>query len=358
MYWINFRKFRQLLRDINLNFLGMKTTIFKLIAAGFVLLFLISCNSNEKVVVGISIGPNHERWYKDRDLLSERLKFLDAEVFVLEAENDELTQAEQVAELLEKNIDVLIIVPVNSETCGDIINEAKARNSALKVIAYDRIIKNCNLDFYTSFDNIKVGELQADYLTRIKPLGSYALLGGSPSDNNSQLLKLGQMTILQPLITRGDIEIVLDTYVEGWSSQNAYEIVDSYLLKNTKLDAIVASSDEIANGAYEALKKHDLCKVVLLSGQDAQADACRRIIDGDQTMTIYKYIESLAYSTANIAVLMAQNKAIPNSFVTINNGKFMVPSLLLPSMIQVHKGNIRMTVIADGYLDEKEVFGE
>lgn len=336
----------------------MKTSLIKLLFSGLIFALLISCGKKEVITIGFSIGPNHERWEKDRDFLTERLEFSGAKVLVREADNDEETQAKQIEELLNHNLDVLIVTPVNSETCGELITNAKAKHVGLKVIAYDRIIKNCDLDLYISFDNIKVGELQADYLTRIKPEGKYAIMGGSPNDNNSQLLKLGQMNILQPLITRGDLTVVLDSFVEDWDADKAYNIISNYLNTTKELDAVIASSDEIAKGVSEALLEHDMCKLVLLSGQDAQADACKRIVEGKQTMTVYKYIESLAHSTAIAAMQLARDENIPNSFVTINNGNTMVPALLLPSMIQVHKGNIRMTVIADGYLDSKEVFGE
>ena len=342
----------------------MKANFLKFFVSLLILVFIVGCTSeNKKVKVGISVGPNitrgdaHERWLKDRDFLVQKLENYGAKVVVKEAENNESTQAKQVDELVRRDgVDVLIIIPVNSETAGLMVDNAKRTKAGLKVIAYDRLIKNCMLDFYLSFDNIKVGELEADYLTRIKPKGKYAILGGSQTDNNSILLKLGQMNVLQPLITKGDIEIVLDRNVEGWNSNIAYKIIDDYLSENKDLDAIVASSDELSRGAAIALEKHGLATKVLLSGQDAQLDACKRILEGKQTMTVYKFIESLAQSTANIAMQLAKNETIPNSFTTVNNGKKMVPSILLPSMISVTKENIRMTVIADGYLDEKQLF--
>ncbi|MCK4817203.1 substrate-binding domain-containing protein, partial [bacterium] len=123
------------------------------------------------------------------------------------------------------------------------------------------------------------------------------------------------------------------------------------------LDAIVASSDMLSGGAARALAEHGLEKDILLSGQDAQMDACRRIVQGTQTMTVYKVIESLASSTAKIAISLAQDETIPNTLTTVNNGSKMVPAILISSIIPVGKENIRMTVIADGFLDEKEVFG-
>ncbi len=227
----------------------------------------------------------------------------------------------------------------------------------IKVIAYDRIIKNCNLDCYLSFDNIRIGEIQAEYLTKIKPKGKYAILGGAPEDNNTNQLRIGQMNILQPLIVKGDIQIVFDMNIEGWNEDKAYEAVKQYLEEGKKLDAIVSSSDKLSRGAARALAEYGLGKDVLLSGQDAETDACRRIVEGTQTMTVYKVIESLASSTAQIAVLLARDQAIPNTLTTMNNGTKMVPSILLPSIIPVGEENIRMTVIADGFLDENQVFG-
>ena len=279
----------------------------------------------------------------------------DAKVIVKEANNIESTQKEQFLELVKEKVDVIIMIAINGESAGALVQVAK--QNGVKVIAYDRLIKNCDLDYYVSFDNIKVGEMQADYLTRIKPTGNYAILGGSLKDQNSTFLRLGQMNILQPLITRNDIKLVFDENIDNWDPEIAYRVVNNYLNQSKDLDAIVASSDRIAEGVCKALKEHDLCGTILVSGQDAETEACKRIVDGRQTMTVYKYIESLANATTNIALSLADNGDLPYSQTTINNGKIMVPSIQLPNMIQVNKENIRMTVIADGYLDEKVVFG-
>jgi len=302
------------------------------------------------------MGPSHERWSKDIMYLSQQLELKGAEVLVREAMGSETEQAKQAQDMIDEgNLDALIIVPVNSESAGIIVDYAKVRG--IPVIAYDRIIKNCNLDCYLSFDNIRIGEIQAEYLTKIKPKGNYAILGGAPEDNNTNQLRIGQMNILQPLIVKGDIQIVLDKNIEGWSEVNAYEVIKDYLDQTDRLDAIVSSSDELSRGAARALAENGLGKDVLLSGQDAQTDACRRIVEGTQTMTVYKLIESLASSTAQIAVLLAHGQSIPNTLTTINNGSKMVPSILLPSIVPVGEENIRITVIADGFLDENEVFG-
>jgi len=334
----------------------MRNNIVNFLSICLIGILLGGCSSTDQLKVGISMGPIHERWIKDSDYLKQYLVAKGAEVSIMNAEGNEIQQAKQAKELIENGIDVLIIVPVNSETAGKIVDYAKSRG--VKVIAYDRIVKDCELDYYISFDNVRVGEIQADYLTRIKPSGKYAVLGGDPNDNNSVLLRLGQMNVLQPLITKGDIQVVLDRNVDNWDRELAYQIINDFLGEGNKLDAIIASNDALAGGAHKALIEHDLVAKVIISGQDAETEACTRIVQGKQTMTVYKVVESLAYSTANIAITLANEELLPNSQTTVFNGKMMVPAVLLSTMIPVDKENIRMTVIADGYLDEKEVFNQ
>lgn len=332
----------------------MNNLVYKLLSLIFIFILSFSCKPKDQVKIGISLGPMHERWEKDRDYLVEYLDLKGAKIIVKEANNDEATQKEQFLDLVKEKVDVIIMIAINGESAGALVQVAK--KNGVKVIAYDRLIKNCDLDYYVSFDNIKVGEMQADYLTRIKPNGNYAILGGSPKDQNSTFLRLGQMNILQPLIFRNDINIVLDRNVDDWSPETAYQIVNEFLKESKDLDVIVSSSDRISEGVCKALKEHDLCGTILVSGQDAETAACKRIVQGRQTMTVYKYIESLANATTNIALNLAENGSLPYSQTTINNGKIMVPSIQLSNMIQVNKENMRMTVIADGYLDEKVVF--
>jgi D-xylose transport system substrate-binding protein len=333
----------------------MKTNIVNLFTALAIGILLVGCTKTDDIIIGISMGPTHERWTKDISYLTQHLEAQNAKVIVKEAQGSQVEQARQAKEMIEKEkLDVLIIVPVNSDAAGKLVDYAKSRD--IDVIAYDRIIKNCDLDCYLSFDNVRIGEMQAEYLTKIKPKGAYALLGGDPGDNNSLLLRIGQMNILQPLIIRGDIRIVVDENVEKWDDGIAYRIMKDYLAENEPPDAIIASSDGLSRGASKALQELGIDQDVLLSGQDAETDACRRIVNGQQTMTVYKVIESLAASAANMAILLATDEPIPNTLTTVNNGTKMVPAVLVSSIIPVGEENIRMTVIADGFIDEKKVF--
>jgi D-xylose transport system substrate-binding protein len=334
----------------------MKSIMHVLTAILVVILLAAGCSRKPEITIGFSVGPSHERWEKDIDYFSARIINSGATLYVSEAENSHAKQMEQVRDLLKKKIDVLVIVPVDSRRASEIVR--LAHDNDVRVIAYDRIINNSDLDFYISFDNMKVGEMQAEYLTRIKPQGRYAILGGDAGDNNSILLRLGQMNVLQPFVESRNISVVIDEYIRDWSGAEAFRLIDTYLEANPGgLDAIVASNDHIAEGAFNALLKHNMARKVLLSGQDAEAQACIRIAQGNQTMTVYKYIETLATVSASAALALAKGEPVMNTQLSVNNGKVMVPSILLSSMVSVHPENIRMTVIADGYMNESMVFG-
>ncbi len=339
-----------------LNISAMRSIIYKSVTLLVVLLCLTACSSRRKVSVGISMGPVHERWEKDQSFLTQHLETRGAKVTVLRANGNEKDQIRQANKIIEDNVDVMILIPVNSNTAGTLVDYAK--NKGVSVLAYDRIVNNCKLDFYVSFDNVRVGEMQAEFLTSIKPEGNYAILSGDPDDNNSVLIRLGQMNILQPLIIKNDIKIVLDKNVEDWDTDNAYRILTDFLNEHDPPDAVLAANDAIAKGVAQAIEEKGLTGKVLVSGQDAEPNACRRIVNGKQTMTVYKVIESLAATAANIAINLAEGKSVYNTQTTVNNGQKMVPAILLTSMIPVSSENIRMTVIADGYLDEEEVFGD
>ncbi len=274
----------------------MKSFIHYLFIILFASVSFFGCTKEEKPTVGVSLGPMHERWEKDKRFLQQKLEEKGLKVIIKNADNNEAVQKEQVLDLIKSKVDVLIIVAINSDAAGALVQVAK--KNGIKVIAYDRLIKNCDLDYYISFDNVNVGELQADFLSRVAPQGNYAILGGSPKDYNSLLIRLGQMNVLEPLILRNDIKIVLDKNVDNWDADVAFSIMNEFLKESTDLDAIVSSNDEISRGVCRALQEHELCGKVLVSGQDALTDACRRIMEGRQTMTVYKYIESLANATA------------------------------------------------------------
>lgn len=294
-----------------------------------------------------------ERWQKDRDLFTEAAEAMGAKVYTQSANGNVITQISQIENMISRGVDVLVIVPENGEVLGNVLAEAKAEG--IKVLAYDRLIKFADIDLYVSFDNIRVGEMQAEALLKRKPKGNYFLMGGSPTDNNAKMFRQGQMNVLQPAIDAKKINIVGDQWAMGWSAEAALNIMENGLTANAnKIDAVVASNDSTAGGAIQALAAQGLSGKVVISGQDADLAAMRRIVAGTQTMTVYKPISTLAKTSAEMAVKLARGEKIKIDGY-VNNGEKDVDAVLL-TPISVNKSNLDSTVIADGYHTRNAVY--
>jgi D-xylose transport system substrate-binding protein len=324
----------------------------------FFLAFLVlnSCNKkqNEPVQVGLLLHAlDNERWENDRDFLIKKVEELGGTVKVEIAENDASKQLAQAKELLANGVDVLVVVPVDQFAAAEIVNEAHARN--VKVISYDRLIKNCKLDYYVSTDNVKIGELQANYLTRIKPVGKFALIGGAKTDNNSKFLYLGQMNELAPLVEKGDIKIVYNEFTEAWGESEGYDQTQNILKAVSDVDAIIAGNDAIAMGVIKALREAGKEGSVLIAGMDADLGNLQEIVAGHQTCTVYKPYEKMAATAAELAMKLGKGEGCENSFQTVSNGEILVPSILHEAMV-VNRENLKLTVISEGYQKEEEIY--
>lgn len=294
-----------------------------------------------------------ERWQKDRDIFVDKAEELGAKVYVQSANGNEQTQISQIENMISRGVDVLVIIPTNGGVLSNVISDAK--RDGIKVLAYDRLISDADIDFYLSFDNERVGEMQAQAMLDAKPKGNYCLMGGAPTDNNAKLFRKGQMNILQPKIDSGDIKVVGDQWVNYWLAENALKIMENALTaNNNKIDVVVASNDATAGGAIQALEAQGLAGKVSISGQDADLAALRRIVDGTQTMTIYKPINTLASRAAEIAVELADGKT-PAQNSSLNNGMKDVPAWLLDPVAVTSK-NIKTTVVRDGFHAESEIY--
>lgn len=294
-----------------------------------------------------------ERWQRDRDQFVARAKELGADVLVQSADGNDATQVRQCENLLTQGVKVLVIVPHNGEVMASIVNSAARQQ--VPVISYDRLIRNSDVTLYISYDNVKVGELQAKYLLDRAPKGNYILIGGAPTDNNARMFRQGQMNVLQPAIDRGDIKIVADQWSRDWLASEALNHTENALTQaRNNVVAVVASNDNTAGGTIQALQEQHLAGKVLVSGQDADLAAAQRIVEGTQSMTVYKPIAPLARQAAEAAIALARGNKI-ETHATVNNGSKEVPSILL-NPIAVDKSNLAQTVIKDGFLKIKDVY--
>lgn len=294
-----------------------------------------------------------ERWQRDRDLFVARAKERGAEVLVEAAEGDSARQLAQAQSMLDKGVKVLVVVPHDAQRAADIVEAAKARK--VPVISYDRLIWDADIDLYVSFDNVRVGEMQAQYLASRAPKGNYVLIGGAPTDHNAQQLRDGQMNVLKPAVDRREIRIVSSEWATDWSPTEARRLTEDALKRTrNQVVAVVASNDVTAGGAIEALAAANLAGKVLVSGQDAELAAARRIVEGTQAMTVYKPVRALARLAADAAVALAKSEDVPTA-TTVNNGRHDVPAMLL-SPIPVDKETIDGTLIHDGFHTREAVY--
>ncbi|HSE34085.1 MAG TPA: substrate-binding domain-containing protein [Pyrinomonadaceae bacterium] len=304
---------------------------------------------NEPVVIGFSMDTlKEERWQRDKDLVEKRAKELGMQVFVQVANGDDNLQIKQAENLLTQNVDVLIVAPHNAEVAASIVEAA--HRQGVPVISYDRLIKNSDVDLYISHQVIKIGEMQAKYLldhVNKKP-ANFVIVGGSPTDNNALLLHQGQMNILKPAVDRGDVKIVADQYAKEWQASAALNIVENALTQaNNQVDAVVASNDGTARGAVQALEGQNLAGRVLVSGQDADLASLKLILEGKQTMTIYKSIQPLADGAVDAAIKLARGEQVTTTD-SLDNGFKKVPAILLEP-VAVDRSNMVSTIVKDGY---------
>jgi D-xylose transport system substrate-binding protein len=304
---------------------------------------------NESVVIGFSMDTlKEERWQRDKDLVEKRAKELGMQVNVQVANGSDSEQIKQAENMLTQGVDVLIVAPHNGEIAASIVEAA--HRQGVPVIAYDRLIKNSDVDLYISHQVVKMGEMQAQYLldhVNKKP-ANFVIVGGSPTDNNALLLHQGQMNVLKPAVDRGDVKIVTDQYAKEWQASAALNIVENALTQvNNQVDAVVCSNDGTARGAIQALAGQNLAGKVLVSGQDADLASMKLIVEGTQTMTIYKSIQPLANGAVDAAVKLARGEKVETA-ETIDNAFKKVPAILLEP-VAVDRNNILSTVVKDGY---------
>jgi D-xylose transport system substrate-binding protein len=297
------------------------------------------------VTIGISFDSlANDRWKTDLEMFQKYAKQAGAAVKAEIAESDDEKQFQQASALLQQGVDVLVIVPHNGDKCARIVELAHAKK--IPVLSYDRIVK-APIDLYVSYDNEKVGELQAQYAVRKAPHGNYMLIGGAPSDNNSLLFRDGQMKVLRAFTQKGTIQIASNTWASDWRPEQAYADTKNALQSGKNIAAIITSNDGLAGGAIQALEERGLAGKAVVTGQDADYAAIVRILNGKQTMTVYKPIAPLAKKAVDAALALARKDKL-TSTTTVSAGPHTVPAFLLQP-VAVDRDNVGKTVIKDGF---------
>src|SRR5438067_1459084 len=181
--------------------------------------------SGAPVRIGFSMDTlKEERWQRDKQLVEQHAKDVGAVLDIQVANGDDAVQTQQAENMLAKGDEVLIVAPHNGVIAASIVDAAHRKG--VPVIAYDRLIRDSDVDLYISHQVEKIGELQADYALKHVPKGNYVLIGGSPTDFNALLLRKGQMNVLKPAIARGDIKIISDQFAREWKAEESLRITE------------------------------------------------------------------------------------------------------------------------------------
>jgi D-xylose transport system substrate-binding protein len=306
--------------------------------------------SDESVQIGIAFDSFLiERWERDRDIFVSRARDLGATVNVQNANGDVEKQKSQMKYLIEKQMDVIVLIAVDSSALKKEVQEA--RNAGIKVIAYDRLVTDTPLDLYISFDNEAVGRYMADAIIDKLPSGGKVIkINGPSKDNNVLLVNKGFDEEI-----RGHRIDVFDTYYASeWKGEEAFNYLSDNPDKADKADAVMCGNDSLAGQAVKYYSEKRRAGKIPIVGQDADLDACQRIVEGTQTMTVYKSIEQLAKKAAESAVSLAKGNSVAG-ISQLQNGSYEIPYVSI-APVMVTKDNIDSVIIDSGFHLREDVY--
>ena len=309
-------------------------------------------HSNRKpIVIGVSLPTLREmRWVRDKEGMEAAANDRGAVLKIEYYEFDASKQVSQVEKLISQGIDVLIIAPGYMAGYPTLIE--KAHKAGVKVVDYEALLRNADLELYIAINRRRIGQLQGLYLITHVPKGNYIIMSGDPGVE----YKEGAMEYIQPRVNTGDIKIVTDKAIKGWDPNIAYNTVkDSLIANKNNVNAVLAPNDAIAGASIQALQEQGLAGKVAVTGQDADLDAIKRIMQGTQSMTVLKNTRELGKRAVEAAVNLVQGKPVDTT-TTLYNGKMDVPAILLEPVL-TDKSNIDSVIIGSGFYTKEQVYG-
>jgi D-xylose transport system substrate-binding protein len=276
----------------------------------------------------------------------------DCEIVYSNADQDASKQQNQAEAAITEGVKVMVLDPVDSASAAAIVNRAK--QSDIPVVSYDRLITGAPVDYYISFDNVKVGKLQGEALSQKladdgNPKGPIVKINGAPTDNNAKLFKQGSNDVF----AQKGVDIVKQYDTPDWSPDEAQKEMEQAItaVGKNKIKGVYAANDGTAGGAIAAMKSAGMDpKQIPVTGQDAELAAIQRILAGEQFMTVYKAIKPEAEAAAQLAFDLLQGNQPSGDAVNgqTDNGQGQIPSILLQP-VAVTKDNVEDTIIKDGF---------
>ena len=315
--------------------------------------------------IGVSLGVgNSSRWKQEKVYMEEKAKELGAGIEIHLSEVFEGTsQMEDCISLLNSGIDVLIMRPKDTEGIDEVFKLAKQKN--VKIICFASLVDKLPVDLFVGYD-CEIGGEVGKYLSEMVTSGDYILLSGPSEDKFvSSYLYNGAMKYINPI--RSDINIILDTSVPGWKPDAAKDLVREAIIKNNKVDAILAPNDGIAGACVEVIDELGITDPVVITGMDSQLEAVRRIVAGTQSCTVYMDGRTLANTAIEEAYKLAQGeKAAANAEIdnggsvpvraNLINKNMLVPANLISGQLVI-KENLDKKLIDSNYFTYEEVYG-
>jgi D-xylose transport system substrate-binding protein len=319
-----------------------------------------SSSSSGKIQVAVLLPDTQSsvRWEQfDRPYLDKALTAAGIPHTIVNAQGDPTTQKTQADQAITNGAKVILLVDLDPGSGAAIIKDAHSHG--VKVIDYDRLTLGGGADFYVSFNNVRVGQLQGQGLVNcIKQEGLskpvVAELNGSPTDNNATLFAQGYNSVLDPLYKNGTLSKGPNQSVPNWDNQQALTIFEQMLQQTgNKINAVLSANDGLANSVISAETARKL-KYVPVTGQDATAAGIQHILAGQQCMTVYKAVKKEADAASKVAIAMVHGTTPPTN-ATVQNGPGHTTPAELETPVAVTVHNINDTVIKDGFLTKSQI---
>ena len=330
--------------------------------------------------IGISMPTQSlERWNRDGSYLEEQFKAAGYDVELTYSDNETDRQVNDIQNLISDGVDLLVVAAIDGEALNTVMDEAK--DAGIPVISYDRLIKSDAVSYYISFDNYTVGTLQGQYVIDTLDLDNAGdktynieFTAGDPADNNAGYFFNGAYDTLKPYLDAGILNVVsgqtdFDSVATAqWDTQTALErmqnILASYYADGTQLDVALCSNDSTALGVTQAIESDYAGKNdVLITGQDGDEANLANIVDGKQSMTVYKAVANEAVVTLDLAKAMLAGDTVDESLIEKSGWDFecaydtesyetsegnKCPSFLLVPTV-VTKDNLQEALVDPGY---------
>lgn len=310
-------------------------------------------NGKSQYTIGFSIDTLAiERWRRDCDVFMNTAKEKNTNVIVQNAGNSIEEQKRQIQYLIDKNVDVIVIVAKTADSLTDVIKNA--RSHGIPVISYDRLIMDADISLYVTVDSEKVGELMAAGLLKVDPKGTWFCIYGPQEDNNMAMIRSG----VEKVIEGSSVNISYVYYTDGWNYDLSYNEMSRLLKEGEIPTSVICGNDAVANSVIQAVSEICPDRKINIVGQDADILNCQHIVSGRQTFTVYKPITELAHLSARIACELAAGKSVQDlAEITnnIDNGFASIPSILLYP-VAVDKSNMDSVVIESGFHTYGEVY--